>query len=129
MLTDLGAAGLCVPEERGGLGMQVEVAAATAMELGAALHGSPYGGLVASAHALAVTGADDAVASEVLAGILSGERICVYGRLVPGSDVALLVDGGPAADALLLEDPSAGDLVLVGDRAAWSETGQPTGST
>src|SRR5436309_1373460 len=41
-LTDLGAAALCVPEERGGLGMQVEVAAATAAVLGAALHGSPY---------------------------------------------------------------------------------------
>ena len=98
----------------------MEAAAATATELGAALHGSPYAGLVASSRALAA-------APELLGDILTGDRICAYGRLDPASGIARAVDGAPAADALLLEDPAAGDLLLLTDPSMWTVTGTPHG--
>ena len=62
-LAELGVTAFCVPEAKGGFGLQVEAAAATAHELGAALHGSPFAALTASAHVLAAktaSGADGA---------------------------------------------------------------------
>jgi alkylation response protein AidB-like acyl-CoA dehydrogenase len=117
-LAELGVAAFCVPEDRGGFGLQVEAAAATAQELGAALHGSPYAGLTASAHALA--GVDDPTANEVLAGIVAGELVCTFGVLDPGGCVAHAVDGAPAADALVLADPGTDELLLLADRSAWT---------
>jgi alkylation response protein AidB-like acyl-CoA dehydrogenase len=120
-LAELGVTALCVPEARGGFGLQVGAAVGVALELGAALHGSPYAGLVASAHALgrARAGTDDPVAADVLGGILAGTGTCAFGRLGPDA-IARLVDGAPDADALLLLDPPTGDLVLVADPAAWT---------
>jgi len=119
-LVGLGVVALCVPEDRDGSGLEVEVATAVAMELGAVLHGSPYAGLVASAHALAGAGPGDARATEVFDGVLAGRIICAYGRIDPGTDIARAVDGAPDADALLLEDPTDGDLVLLTGPDAWS---------
>ena len=87
-----------------------------ASELGAALHGSPYAGLVASAHALA------AAPGRRSGGVGGPGRRPVrrspsapFGRLDPGADVARTVDGRPTADALLLEDPTGGGLLLFAD--------------
>jgi hypothetical protein len=96
----------------------VDAAVTTAMELGAALHGSPYAGLTASAHALAP--AADADSDAVLAGILAGGLVCAFGRLEADRRLARVVDGAPEADALLLEDRSRGALVLFTERSAWS---------
>jgi alkylation response protein AidB-like acyl-CoA dehydrogenase len=118
--------GFCVPEEQGGFGLRVDAAAAAAAELGAALHGSPYAGLVASAHALAC--AEDPAAAELVAGIVSGDRLCSLGILEnacaaePGADVARVVDGAPCADALLLLRPGEDRLVLLTDPRAWTVT-------
>ncbi len=117
-LASLGIAGFCVPEERGGFGLRVDAAVASAMELGAALHGSPFAGLTASAHALASAEPDDDVAA-LLAAVLAGERTCAFGRLGSGG-IARNVDGGPDADAVLLLDFSGDGLVLLIDRSAWS---------
>ena len=65
-LANLGLTGLCVRPERGGSGIEVGAAVATAEELGAALHGSPFAGLTASAHAL---GQQDEEGDGLLAGI------------------------------------------------------------
>jgi alkylation response protein AidB-like acyl-CoA dehydrogenase len=116
-LVELGVAAFCVLEERGGFGLQVEAAAATAQELGAALHGGPYAALTASAHALA--GADDPAAEDALAGILAGELVCTFGVLDAATGVAWAVDGAPEADALVLVKPGEG-LILFADRSAWT---------
>jgi len=133
-LCAIGLVALCVPEDRGGMGLHVEAAVAGALELGAALHGAPFAGLTASAYALSRV--DDPVALEVLAGILSGDRLCAFGSLedgsgiagiVDGSGIARLVDGGPEVDSLVLLDPSREELLLVPDASGW--TAGPSGPT
>lgn len=119
-LADLGVVSFGVAEEHDGSGPQVEVAAATAMELGAALHGSPYAGLLASTHALsALAGSGSAEASEVLADVIDGQRICAFGQLDHGTMIARNVDGAPEADALVLLDPVTDELLLLTDPTTW----------
>ncbi|WP_007510912.1 MULTISPECIES: acyl-CoA dehydrogenase [Pseudofrankia] len=117
-MAELGVPGLCVPEPLGGFGLRVDAAVMTAMELGAALHASPYAGLTASAHALAQI-TDDPVVDELLGGILAGERVCAFGHLGADGRLARLVDGLPGSDALLLEQPGNG-LVLFVDPSSWT---------
>jgi alkylation response protein AidB-like acyl-CoA dehydrogenase len=106
-LCEIGIVGMCVPENHGGFGMRADAAVAIAAELGAALHGSPYPGLVAAAHALGTTGEN----SELLEAVLSGERICAFGHLDRDGATARLVDGAAEADVLLLTSPDG--LLLV----------------
>jgi len=132
-----------VPEAKGGFGLRVDVATAAAAEFGAALHGSPYAGLTASAHALAH--ADDPLADDLLAAVLAGERVCAFGRLDPGDGsgeshgagpggssggssggrAARLVDGAVDADTLLLVDQDR--LLLFTDPADWRADTAPHG--
>lgn len=116
-LAELGVTGLCVPEDRGGAGFQVEVAAGIAAELGAGLSGAPFASTVAAAHVLARE------ESDLLAGILSGERLAGYARLDPATDAAARVDGAADVDVLVLEDPDTGELLLFDDPSSWSVTG------
>jgi alkylation response protein AidB-like acyl-CoA dehydrogenase len=118
VLADLGLPALCVIEEKGGFGMRVDAAAAAATELGAALHGAPFSGLTASANALANI-ADSSAAEELLAAVLAGERICGFGNLDVDTGRARLVDGAPDADALVLLDSSATEIVVLTDRSEW----------
>ena len=117
-LAELGLTAFCVPEGRGGFGLQSAVAVGAAEELGAALHGGPYAGLTASAHALARAGT--AEADEVLAGVLSGRTVCAFGVLDPSARRAWLVDGAPGADALVLVDATTAASSLLTDRADWT---------
>ena len=119
-LAELGLTALCVPEDQGGLGNQVEVAAASASELGAGLCGASYAGVVAASHALATAVADgDERAAGVLTALIAGESIAAYGRL--GTDgVARTVDGAPDAGALVLADAATGDLLLLDDPSTWT---------
>jgi alkylation response protein AidB-like acyl-CoA dehydrogenase len=117
-LAELGVTAFCVPEQKGGFGFRADAAAATAQELGAALDGSPYAGLVASAHALA--SADDPALAYLVAGILAGDLLCAFGILDRTGMVARVVDGAPHADAMLLLHPDADDLTLVTDPSAWT---------
>ncbi len=116
-LAELGLTALCVPERSGGFGFEVAAAVATTRELGAALHASPFAGLVTSAHVLGRAG--DEQGAEILAGIISGELVCAFGRVDPSRAVARMVDGAPDADALVLIEPSSGQVVLVTDAATW----------
>jgi alkylation response protein AidB-like acyl-CoA dehydrogenase len=112
----LGVTGFCVPESRGGFGLHIPAAAATAQEFGRALHGGPFAGMTASAHALG--GADAPEAAEALAGLLSGTTVVVFGSC--GADgVARLVDGAGHADALVISDRTAERLVLFLDSSSW----------
>jgi alkylation response protein AidB-like acyl-CoA dehydrogenase len=116
-LVELGVTAFCVPEAMGGFGLEVQAAVATAMEFGAALHGSPYAGLVASAHALAYS--TDAEAHDLLTGILSGDLVCTFGRLDVKRHAARTIDGIVEADALLLVDADSHGLLLFGHDSEW----------
>jgi alkylation response protein AidB-like acyl-CoA dehydrogenase len=113
----LGITAFCVPEAQGGFGRHVPAAAATAMEFGRALHGSPFAGLATAAHALGAATAPEA--TEVLAGVLAGTRIVSFATAGPDGEVAHLVDGADGADALLVSDPAQDRLVLLIGPAAW----------
>jgi len=117
-LAALGVSALCVPEERGGFGLQVQAAVTVASEFGAALHGSPYAGLTASVHAL--SRCTDGSTDGLVSGILAGERVCSFGVLDASGRVARAVDGGPDADALVLVDRTGDDLVVLCDPSAWT---------
>ncbi|WP_157474167.1 acyl-CoA dehydrogenase family protein [Parafrankia sp. EUN1f] len=128
-LAELGLPGFCVPEARGGFGLRVDAAVTAAMELGAALHPSPFAGLTASAHALAEAAeaagsSGDPVVGGLLDDIAAGARICAFGRLGPDGRTARLVDGGPDADALLLLDRTRDELLLLAGPGDWS--GEPS---
>jgi alkylation response protein AidB-like acyl-CoA dehydrogenase len=116
-LADIGIAGFCAPEAIGGFGLRVDAATVAATELGSALHGSPYAGLMASCHALAAS--NDTEAVHLAADIVSGARIATFGRLDATGSRAYGVDGASTADALVLVAPN-GEFVLVVDRAAWA---------
>ena len=127
LLAELGVAGFCVPEARGGYGFEVAAAVVASQEFGGALHGSPYAGLIASVHVLA--GSDVDAPTDLVDDILVGERICTLGILdstaaEAGDDevtgVATLVDGAGTSDALLLMAPSSPDALLVADPTAWT---------
>jgi alkylation response protein AidB-like acyl-CoA dehydrogenase len=124
-LTELGITAFCVPESMGGFGLRVDAAVATAMELGAALHGSPYAGLVAGAHALALS--TDIEAHDLLSGVLTGDLVCTFGRLDPDGTTAHAVDGAAEADALVLVDAAAGTLTLLSDQSDWAADGSRYG--
>jgi alkylation response protein AidB-like acyl-CoA dehydrogenase len=115
-VADLGVTAFCVPEDKGGFGLRADVAAAAAMEFGAALHSAPYAGLTASAHALAH--AADSAAEDLLSGVLAGDRICSFGYLGREGTVARLIDGAPQSDAVVLVDRSGG-LLLLADPGDW----------
>ncbi len=123
-LTALGVTAFCVPEDEGGLGLQVHAAVATAMELGAALHASPYASLVASGHALgcAANRQEPAVA-DLLSGMLTGDLVCAFGRLDPDGRRARTIDTATQADALLLVDASSRGCLLFTDRSEWQADG------
>ncbi len=122
-LAELGVTSFCVPEEHGGFGTRVDAAVATAMELGAALHGGPYAGLNAAAHALAQA-ADDPAVADLLDGVLRGKKVCAFGYLSAVEGQARLVDGAHIADALALVEPSGEGMVLL-DPEHWTAIPQP----
>ena len=124
-LVELGVTAFCVPEAMGGFGLQVRAAVATAMEFGGALHGSPYAGLVASAHALALSAG--AEAHDLLTGILAGELVCAFGQLDPRQNAARTVDGIAGADALVLVDAGSHSLLLFSHDSQWKMDDSPYG--
>ncbi|MFT7609119.1 MAG: alkylation response protein AidB-like acyl-CoA dehydrogenase [Candidatus Aldehydirespiratoraceae bacterium] len=112
----LGVTAFCVPEDRGGFGLHVPAAAATAKEFGRALHGVPFAGLATSA--LALGGADGPEAAEILAGLLNGNRLVAFGSC--GTEgMARLVVGAGHADALVIAHLPNDRLLLFPHRAAW----------
>ncbi len=116
-LAELGLAGFCVAEHRGGFGLRADAAIAVAVELGAALHSAPFAGITAAAHALA--SADDPVASELVDDLVRGTRTCGFGRLANDGTTAYIVDGADATDALLLVDQRNGEFLLH-ESGSWS---------
>jgi alkylation response protein AidB-like acyl-CoA dehydrogenase len=117
-LAELGVTAFCVPEDKGGFGLQSAVAVGAAQELGAALHGSPFAGLTAAAHVLA--GAGRAEADDVLARVVEGATVCAFGLLDPTGERAWVVDGAPESDVMVLCDPTTGASTLLTDPSAWT---------
>ena len=120
-LADLGIAGLCVDESHGGFGLRVDAATTVAIELGAALHASPFAALTAAGRSLSASGDDRA--ATLSTAIASGEQVCAWGRLDRTGRRACIVDGAADADSLLLVDHD-GELVLLSDRAKWEVTAE-----
>lgn len=117
-LAELGMTAFCVSEDRGGFGLQSAVASGAAQELAAALHGGPFAGITAAAHALGHAGTTEA--DVVLAGVVTGEMVCAFGVLDPRTGRSWIVDGVPGADALVLVDPSTGGAQLLTEPSAWT---------
>ncbi len=113
-LAELGIVAFCVGEHAGGFGIRADAAAVVASELGAGLHGSPYAGLTAAAHALGASEGHD----ELLERCLTGEAIVAWGSV--GSDGIGTVDGGGYADALVLTERTSGARLLLDSNSAWS---------
>jgi alkylation response protein AidB-like acyl-CoA dehydrogenase len=123
VLAELGITAFCVTEDSGGFGFRVDAAVTTAMELGAALHGSPYAGLTTSAAVLA-TESGNPEAESLLSAILDGTRVCALGYLdnseAPGRLVARTVDGADAADAVLLLERGGDRMLILTDPVDWT---------
>ena len=115
-LAAMGITGFCVPEDAGGYGLRVDAATLAAGELGAALHGSPFAGMTAAARALTTADSEDPLA----AAIVAGDAVVAWGRLDPSGARARLVDGGAEADALVLVEADASELLVLEDRGSWS---------
>jgi alkylation response protein AidB-like acyl-CoA dehydrogenase len=120
-VAELGVTALCVPETEGGYGLAVEAAVTVAAEFGAALHGCPYAGLVASAQAAATVA--DPAARRIVGEVVEGRRVVAFGVLDADSTdldgvvrgTARRVDGAPVADAFLFAIRGSRDLLLVSD--------------
>ena len=100
--------------------MQIEVAAATAAEFGASLHGSPYAGTVAATHVLSQAATTDDVVAALLDDVITGSKLCGYGRLADDGVTARNVDGLPGAEALVLHDPASDEFVVLIDDTSWA---------
>jgi alkylation response protein AidB-like acyl-CoA dehydrogenase len=83
-LAELGLAGFCVAEDCEGFGNEVPAALMAARELGAALHGSPYPGMVAASYALTRWLADEQ-RQQVAEAVTSGAHVPTLAYLAPGA--------------------------------------------
>jgi alkylation response protein AidB-like acyl-CoA dehydrogenase len=107
-LADLGATGVLVPEEFGGLGMTMVEAGIVAEELGAALHPGPWlSTAVVATRALTRAGAD---AGPLLTGIADGSLVATLGPL--NGKMPVVADG-VVSGVIALPDAAAADTVLV----------------
>ncbi|MFC5754467.1 acyl-CoA dehydrogenase family protein [Actinomadura rugatobispora] len=123
-LTELGVTAFCATEECGGFGDEAPAALTAARELGAALHGAPYAGVVAAAHALS-RWLDDPRRPALLEEIGAGEHIPALAFLDPAATVverdgevrvdgrAYLVAGAEEADSFLCLPPDGDTMVFV----------------
>ena len=122
-LVELGIPALCVPEELGGFGQRADAAVIAAQELGAALHASPFAGITTSAHALARSGNDSALA--LTNDIVTGTRTCAFGYLASNGTSSHGIDGASDADALLLLDRHSNALLLFTEPSTWTVVAAP----
>jgi len=108
-LADLGATGVLVPQEFGGLGMTMVEAGIVAEELGAALYPGPWlSSAVSATRALTRAGAD---AAALLTGIADGSLIATVGPL--NGEMPVVRDGVLSGEITALPDAAAADTVLV----------------
>ncbi len=104
-LAGLGVLALCVPEDLGGLGWEIEAAFVVGHELGAALHGAPYAGAAAATAALA-PGLSDSQRAEVVGAVLDGSELPTVALLEPGGVISSSVSSG-ASDTSVRVDGMA----------------------
>lgn len=108
-LADLGATGVLVPQEFGGLGMTMVEAGIVAEELGAALYPGPWlSTAVVATRALTQPGAG---AATLLTGIADGSVIATVGPL--NGELPAVADGALRGEITALPDAAAADTVLV----------------
>ncbi|OBA98742.1 acyl-CoA dehydrogenase [Mycobacteriaceae bacterium 1482268.1] len=131
-LARLGATGVLVPVQHGGLGMTMVEAGVVAEELGAALHPGPWlSSAVAATRALSRIGRAD----ELLAGIASGTTIATVGALsgarptADGSRLRGELAGVPDVEAasvlLVLADDADGTALYAVDASSEGITVAP----
>ncbi|MGW9436641.1 acyl-CoA dehydrogenase family protein [Streptomyces sp. NPDC055607] len=123
LATDIGAAGLLVPEELGGQGASHREAAVVLEELGRAVTPLPYlTGAVVATETLLALAAESAPAAELLAAVAGGGTVAVLAVPLstapsedsaspPSAPSAAAVADAPAADVLLV--PRADGLYAV----------------
>jgi alkylation response protein AidB-like acyl-CoA dehydrogenase len=108
-LAALGATGVLVPQEFGGLGMTMVEAGIVAEELGAALYPGPWlSSAVFATRMLTRTGAD---AATLLAGIADGSVIATVGPL--NGELPVVSNGVLRGEITALPDAAAADVILV----------------
>jgi alkylation response protein AidB-like acyl-CoA dehydrogenase len=108
-LADLGATGVLVPQEFGGLGMTMVEAGIVAEVLGAALYPGPWLSSAVSATCMLMrTGAD---AASLLAGIADGSVIATVGPL--NGQLPVVANGVLRGEITALPDAAAADVVVV----------------
>ncbi|MFJ4871927.1 acyl-CoA dehydrogenase family protein [Streptomyces sp. NPDC088757] len=111
LATDIGAAGLLVPEELGGQGASHREAAVVLEELGRAVTPLPYlTGAVVATETLLGLAAESAPAAELLAAVAGGGTVAVLA--VPLS-TAPSEDSPSAPSAAAIADAPAADILLV----------------
>ena len=124
-LADLGATGVLVPQEFGGLGMTMVEAGVVAEELGAALHPGPWLSTAVAATRALTRMATGANAASLLTGIADGSTIATVGPLtgprpmaeggVLRGEIAALPDAAAAGVVLVLAEDGDGTGLFVVD--------------
>jgi len=130
-LAGTGVAGCCVPEDRGGLGMEAAAALVASRVFGTALHGAPYPAIVAAGYALS-GGLTGELRAAVCEAIVSGESLPALAFLGPGAQLrevggevcvtgrAQLVLGADDCDSFLLLPADATRMLYVQGRKGCS---------
>ncbi len=100
LASELGVAGLDLPEQHGGSGGAPAEALLVAEEMGRVLYGGPYLSTVVMAAQAIVLSGDDAVAADVLPGIAAGETTAALATIGGGRDRST----APAPEATSKDD-------------------------
>ncbi len=113
LATQLGAAGLAVPEALGGAGADLGALAVVAEQVGRACAAVPF-----LSTALATTALSAVGDTEILPGVAAGERAAVLAAPLDGSPVTVTAVGGALTGVVDVLDGMSADILLVPARAA-----------
>lgn len=116
-LAELGAFGMRVPEESGGMGMGLFDAALLMEEAGRTLVSGPLAEVLVAARLLAQLGAD----ADLLNGVIGGTKIVSLALQDLAGEPVQWIGGGLVADAVIARDGDAVMLVAVPEAARRAE--------
>jgi alkylation response protein AidB-like acyl-CoA dehydrogenase len=123
-LAEMGVTAFCLSQERDGFGNEASAALTTSRELGAALHGGPYAGVVAAGYALS-RWLDGSRSHSLAAEVAAGDHLPALAFLDSGATVtehagglrvdgrAHFVAGADEADSFLALPPDGDTMFFV----------------